>query len=340
MRTNAGCEDRRRGALLLEVLIALAVLTLCLGLLGAQLAASVQMTSAADQQTRATQLQERLLALLELDPNLTQRFFAQRELDGDFGEEQPGWLWRARIEKTDIDGLGLLTMDVLRLPHGQKRGNVTEAHVVRSVHLLKADPAKFNVISDGGLDPNLLMAGMPPRETGADGGDGSGGPGSATGGPGGGALSGAALAALVGTLPPEVLDENGNFDPAALARLPLTQLIQILPSMLGLLQSLGIPLEGLGLPQGGLPSEAQLGELLRGGAGGNVPGPPGATGQPGARPSPMGAPGGGARAGAGVGAPGGGPRGIADLNRDRRGGDTPRTPGATPPGVPRGRGGR
>jgi len=159
---------RYRGALLLEVVVALTVTVTALGLLGAQLIGGLRMTEYAAELTRATQLADRVLALLELDPNTVDRFVEQREADGDFGPQYPGWFWRAYAEpledtvvtvglgEEEAEGvvqepLSRLTIEILHQTDPQRLDDMEDAAVVRQLHLLRAARGTVDLERDFGL---------------------------------------------------------------------------------------------------------------------------------------------------------------------------------------------
>jgi len=148
----------RRGVLLLEVVVALAVMVTAMGFLGAQLVGGIKMTMYAEEQTRATQLVDRMLALLELDPNTVARFVAEREADGDFGEQYPEWFWRAyaeELEETENleeeQRLSRVALEILHQPGVGRDADIDEARVVRRLHLLKAAPGTIDLEEDFGV---------------------------------------------------------------------------------------------------------------------------------------------------------------------------------------------
>src|SRR5262245_14831444 len=100
-RVGAG----RRAALLLEVVVALTILVALLGVLSEQLVSGLKMVSNGEEQTRASQLADRIMALLEIDPTTMQRVFVDQQSDGEFGDDYPGWYWRVLVEQTPTTGL-------------------------------------------------------------------------------------------------------------------------------------------------------------------------------------------------------------------------------------------
>ena len=156
--TPAQRATPRRGVLLLEVIVALTIMVSAMGLLGAQLVGGIKMTMYAEEQTRAAQLADRMLALLELDPNTVTRFVAEREADGDFGEQYPEWFWRAyaeELEETeDLEQeqrLSRVTIEILHQPGVGLDADIEDARAVRRLHLLKAAPAMIDLEEDFGV---------------------------------------------------------------------------------------------------------------------------------------------------------------------------------------------
>jgi len=145
-----------RAALLLEVIVALTIMVAAMGILGAQLISGLRITEEAETQTRAAQLADRILTLLELDLQTVERFFAERTVEGDFGLQYPGWFWRAQVEQTDTPGLGLVSVEVLRQPDYERRDSIEGATVVRQMHLLKADPGRIDLARDFGYSQEQI----------------------------------------------------------------------------------------------------------------------------------------------------------------------------------------
>ena len=167
--TRVTRQSDRRAVLLLEVVVALAIMVMAMGMLSAQLASGLRMTEAAEELTQASQLADRILALIELDPNTVERFFEEREIDGDFDsevyEQYRGWFWRATVEELpDDEDLGRVTIEILHQRNFDDRENIEDARIVRTLHLLKANPGRINLAEDFGVPEEqleLLMAMIP-----------------------------------------------------------------------------------------------------------------------------------------------------------------------------------
>ncbi len=163
-------NDFRRAALLLEVVIALTIMVAAIGLLGAQLVNGLRMTAHGDLHTRAVELTDRILALLELDPQTQERVFLDEETEGDFGKQFRGWHWRAFVEETDVIGLGQVTIQILYQADAERHDDIDDAKVVREVHLLKADPGRIDLAEDFGVPVEVVDELMASGLLGDDGG--------------------------------------------------------------------------------------------------------------------------------------------------------------------------
>lgn len=237
--------NTKQGALLLEVVVSLAIMVAALGLIGAQLNGGLKMTAQAETATRAAELSDRMLALLELDQQMSQRIFQERRSDGDFGTEFPGYLWRANVEKTDVDGLGLVTLEILHQSDTERPTDLDGAKVVRSLHLLKADPGRIDLGKDFGV-PEEALAAVGPQ-----------------------------MSMIPGLDPTQ-------FDPQALAALPPQELFAVLAQLLPILQQAGIMPPGMEMDPNMSPDQiAEMIQAMVEGQGG-LPGMGGAGGEGGA----------------------------------------------------------
>jgi hypothetical protein len=183
-----GRGTRARAALLLEVVIALSIMVTAMAFVGAQLVGGMQYVGYSDQQARAGELADRMLALLELDMTASAQLIEDLSAEGDFKEQYPGYMWRATVRPlTDVAGLNQVTLEILYQPDPdlQDVSDIDQAGVVQRLHLLKADPGRLDLEADFGvpaeqleqfgdlvpipgfdptqLDPQLLMS-IPPEE--------------------------------------------------------------------------------------------------------------------------------------------------------------------------------
>jgi hypothetical protein len=147
----------RRGALLLEVVIALAVLVAAMGLLGAQLAGGLEMVKYADTELRGSLLADRILALVQADPNMQKRMAEYEELEDKFGDDYPGYFYYIKTEPVDREtqDLKVVTIRVLHQPNAEHPDSIDGAVVVRQLGLLRADPPKVDLIEQAGLSEDL-----------------------------------------------------------------------------------------------------------------------------------------------------------------------------------------
>jgi hypothetical protein len=169
---HIGC---RRGALLLEVVVALVIMVATLAVLGAQLRSGLLMMYSAEEQNRGIALVDRLLALMELDLDLQQRLFEDAQREGDFGEQYPGYFWRlslAPLEQTEFDedapveqtldadftGLFRLDIEILfdRPDFEDELGSIDEARSLYTAHLIRAAPPRIDMTEDFGIPGDQL----------------------------------------------------------------------------------------------------------------------------------------------------------------------------------------
>lgn len=145
-----------RGALLLEVVVALVIMTAAMGILGAQLVAGMKLVTDADQRARTAELADRAMALLELDLQYAEQLANDQKLDGDFGDQYPGYFWHVHIDPLDVPGLGLITLQVLQQRDPDKIESSDGATIVRELHYLKAAPQKIDLASDFGFNEDQI----------------------------------------------------------------------------------------------------------------------------------------------------------------------------------------
>lgn len=146
----------RRAALLLEVVVALTVLVAAMGLLGAQLVGGLELTRQSEQELRASLLSDRIVALVELDPNLQRRIAETpegEELVDAFGPEYPGYFFGVTSEpvEQELQELHLITIRVLHQPSVEQPDSLDGVATMRTVALLKAAPGTIDLVSQAGL---------------------------------------------------------------------------------------------------------------------------------------------------------------------------------------------
>lgn len=146
----------RQGALLLEVVVALTILIAAMAFIGTQMVAGIRTVGLGEQETRLSELADRLLALLELDMQTSERLFTDRSTDGDFGDQYPEYSWQASVDTTELPGLGQVTIEILYLPDTPDNPNDDEPVIVRRMYLLKADPGRLDFAADFGMNEEQL----------------------------------------------------------------------------------------------------------------------------------------------------------------------------------------
>lgn len=108
---NPITRHRARGAMLLEVIIALGLLVFGMVMIGLQINAGLDAARHTNLRTRAimladTKLSELQAGFVEIDP-------MDEEVKGDFGITYPGFTWRITLEEsTDIDELYKVRMEI------------------------------------------------------------------------------------------------------------------------------------------------------------------------------------------------------------------------------------
>ncbi len=156
-RRSARGVCRVRGALLLEVVVALAVLVTAMGLLGAQLCGGLNMTTYAEEQLRAALLADRIVAMVQLDPEIQRRISEAEDVEDKFGDEYPGYFWHVRNEPLDRENqeeLRLITVQVYYQPDPSLQDDVSgisSARLMRQLGFFKAKPGTLDLVSEGGL---------------------------------------------------------------------------------------------------------------------------------------------------------------------------------------------
>lgn len=204
-RDNGGAVGGRwrRGAMLLEVIVALGLLAFGLTVVGLQINSGLKIAQSNRLYTMATMLVDSKLD--EVESGILQPDLIEREVKGDFGILYPGYTWRIEINPTEIEGFYAATIEI-----GYRESAVQEqiddpkaeidiedpgTKILRTAYRLFPKPADINLERDFGItqdDIDEMMADL----SGAGGGDGSGGGGAGGGGgiaggggPGGGGIA-------------------------------------------------------------------------------------------------------------------------------------------------------
>ncbi len=146
-----------RGFILLEVVIAVALLLTGLTVIGAQISQSLESSHRSANLTRLMLLVESQLA--ELDTGLVNfEEEADNEVEGDFTTRFPDYGWRIRFDETATEALLAITLEILHNP----RERLTEefdhdnAEVVHTVYTLRALPPAIDLQKDFGVEDEAI----------------------------------------------------------------------------------------------------------------------------------------------------------------------------------------
>lgn len=188
---------RRAGYLLMDVVISIGLLLLGLTFIGAQVQKTQDSAHASEDLTKILLLAESKLA--ELDTGLIRLDQeADDEIEGDFTLRFPDYGWRLRVFETATESLRAFTLEILyaRRDSLEDEFDVDNAEVVHRVHTMRADPPLLDMRTDMGLTEEMIIE-------------------------------------LSETLPVEFFDPP-FFDPSILPRLDMEQLMELMPSLIGL----------------------------------------------------------------------------------------------------------
>lgn len=145
---------RRRAYLLLETVLATGLLIVALAVIGGQMQKSHLAVKNMPRQFRANALAEQFLG--EMDLGLVELDSLDDIEEGDFGPRFPDWGWRMVIERTAIDDLFLLEIDILYLrrdrTYRQDSFDYDEAKTMQTVYAARALPERVDFALDFGLD--------------------------------------------------------------------------------------------------------------------------------------------------------------------------------------------
>ncbi len=144
-----------RGAyVLLETVVATGLLVVGLGVIGAQIQGAVDGVRNMERRLQAMMLAEMKLA--ELDLGLVQLESFDEVEESDFGPRYPDWGWRLITEKTGLEQVYSLTLEVL---YTQREDEYKEdsydydiAELVFTLHAMSSGPRPLDLGIDFGLD--------------------------------------------------------------------------------------------------------------------------------------------------------------------------------------------
>ena len=147
-----------RGFILLEVVIAVALLLVGLTVIGAQINQSLDSSHRSEDLTRLMFLVESQLA--ELDTGLVNfEEEADNDVEGDFTTRFPDYGWRIRFDETATEELLTITLEILYNPRESLTAEFDHesAEVVHTVYTLRAIPPAIDLQADFGLDEEAIQ---------------------------------------------------------------------------------------------------------------------------------------------------------------------------------------
>jgi hypothetical protein len=147
-------SGRRPAFLLLETVIATGLLILALAVIGIQVQKSHFAIRDMVRESRAIPLAEQFLA--EMDLGLVELDSLNNVEEGDFGPRFPDWGWRMVIERTSIDDMFLLQIEILyhrrEDSYRQNSFEYAAAEVVQRLYAMRAMPERVDFALDFGLN--------------------------------------------------------------------------------------------------------------------------------------------------------------------------------------------
>lgn len=161
-RRDNGTEGRRArpgtGAfVLLEVVLAVALLVVGLTIIGAQVGNATESAYRSEKLSHVMNMVDWKMA--QLDTGLIDfESEADNEVEGDFTLRFPDYGWRFRMEETAVEGLMAVTLEILYQPREslEQKFEPRDAEVVHTVHTLRAIPAEIDLQLDFGLDDEAI----------------------------------------------------------------------------------------------------------------------------------------------------------------------------------------
>ncbi|UCG15108.1 MAG: hypothetical protein JSV19_07400 [Phycisphaerales bacterium] len=163
---------KRPGFVLMEVLVALAILILGLTVIGSQIRTSWKASRLMERKYKAVLLAESMLATLdtglpvplELDNEVEGDWQEWDELFVDPGEESrhlplgdlfPEFAWRLTVEPSGVEELTFVVLDILfdsSRRDTEEEYDFDEAKVLHTLYLLRATPSRLDLTRDFGMD--------------------------------------------------------------------------------------------------------------------------------------------------------------------------------------------
>ena len=169
---SSPAERTRPGFVLMEVLVALAILILGLTMIGSQIQTSWKASRLMEQKYKAVLLAESMLATLEtglpvpleLDNKVEGDWQEWDELFVDQGEESrhlalgdlfPQYAWRLTVEPSGVDELTFVVLEILfdaSRRDTEEEYDFRKAEVKHTLYLLRATPSRLDLTRDFGMD--------------------------------------------------------------------------------------------------------------------------------------------------------------------------------------------
>jgi type II secretory pathway pseudopilin PulG len=142
-------RGHRPAFILLEIVIALAILILGMAVLGSQFQTSRQAAYETERTYRALLLAESKLA--ELDTGL---IVPEELIEEEFGPIFPDYAWRLQIEPSAVPNLNFITLDILyqQRPDVQTTFDFDTATVLYTAYAMRSTPAQIDLTRDFGMD--------------------------------------------------------------------------------------------------------------------------------------------------------------------------------------------
>ncbi len=185
-------QHRLRGAMLLEVVLALAILVSALAAIGIQMNQSLRTGYGNENLAQAMMLADAKMGQLD-----TGTLFIEREMEDEFGEIFPGYFWRFEIiPHDDIIDMYQVRLDILygATDEDGENGNIDDAEIVATLHTIRPQPANLDLQRDFGLTEEQLDE-------------------------------------IASALPPDIADPT-DISPAMFAEMDITTLMELMPVLM------------------------------------------------------------------------------------------------------------
>lgn len=144
-RNRPSAVRKHRALMLLEVVLALALLLIAITMVGVAFSNSDRNARNAVDKSRALMLTEQIVTRFD-----TGQFQDERDVSGQFGDEgPPGWAWTLKKEKdNNVEGMERVT---LRIIEGDPSATADEQRPILTTYFLRAEKKNLNLMEDFGL---------------------------------------------------------------------------------------------------------------------------------------------------------------------------------------------